>query len=1073
VDIGRRVGIGVAVLGLVLGTAQAANAASPSRGIGSTVTLITGDQVVMHDGTVSSIRPAEGREKVAFSTFTADGHVYVMPTDARRLVATGQLDQRLFDLTTLVEFGYDDAHRDTVPLIVTHPQGRAAPRIANTAVSRELPSINGVAMAADKTTAAWDALTTGGTLRTAGVSKVWLDGKRKSTLDRSAGQIGAPTAWEAGLTGAGVKVAVLDTGVDQTHPDLADREIAEANFSEAPDNVDNFGHGTHVASIMAGTGAKSGGRYRGIAHGAAILDGKVLDDSGYGTDSGVIAGMEWAAQQGADIANLSLGGMDTPEADPLEQAVETLTAQYGTLFVIAAGNEEPGLDRVTSPGSAPSALTVGAVDRDDTLADFSLTGPTARDEAVKPDVTAPGVGIVAALHSAGTINEPVEDGYTALSGTSMATPHVAGAAALIAQQHPDWTGQQLKSALTASAKPTSGLTPFEQGAGRVDVTRALNQSVVPEPASISFGVVAWPHDDDQPVTKTLTYRNLGTTDVTLDLAVDGPVFSLSTNQITVPAGDTATVNVIGDTKLATTDGAHAGTVVATSGDTVTRTPVAITRDAEKYDLTLNYTNGNGQPESTAYPRVVNLDDGSLTFLHDDDGSTTVRLPKGRYLVEGIVFSESSEHQNMIVQPGIMLDRDQTFDIDTSVAKPINVTPPAPATLGLASIGYQVATEGVGADGGMTLFDLGALSTAQVGEPLPGTEMTGSVHTDWKGAAGERFGLAWFPDRFPTGYTKAVGWGELATVHEEFGPGAEGDKGIMFLLPLPSSGTMGTSTAGYETALPGSQTMYVTTEGVRWRTELWLTPDFVPEAQFYSPARSYEPGRTYHERYNFPMFGPGLPEGGSQWGTPWVYRVGDDIQAIVPMFTDSSGNAGIVPIRFGTGSTKLYLGDQLIGESPVGGTGFFAGLPAAAGEYRLTMEANPVGRFAPTKWVSAEWTFASSRVDSMTALDLNVVRFQPKLTADGSAPAGEQFRIPVRVQDETGATVRPSKLTVEASYDEGKTWQRVPLTSNQVAKLNHPAGATSVSLRACATDRDGNTVKQTIISAYTLREAKTH
>ena len=127
---------------------------------------------------------------------------------------------------------------------------------------------------------------------------------------------------------------------------------------------------------------------------------------------------------------------------------------------------------------------------------------------------------MAALHSAGTIGPPVEDGYTALSGTSMATPHVAGAAALLAQQHPDWTGQQLKAALSGSAKPTPGLTAFEQGAGRVDVARRdepdrRDRAGQPQPRHRRLAA----RRRRKPVTKTLTYRNLGTSDVTLDLTV--------------------------------------------------------------------------------------------------------------------------------------------------------------------------------------------------------------------------------------------------------------------------------------------------------------------------------------------------------------------------------------------------------------------------------------------------------------------------------------------------------------------------------------------------------------------------
>jgi hypothetical protein len=1069
VRIGRRAGIGVAVLGLVFSTTQAAAAAPPDKTVAArsgttsnTVTLITGDQVIMRAGNVMSVRPGKGREKATFSRFIVGGHSYVLPTDAAQLVAMGRLDRRLFDLTTLVEFGYDDAHRDTVPLIVTHPESQAAPRVA--AVTRELPSINGVALAADKTGATWEALTDGGTQRTAaaGVATVWLDGKRRSTVDRSTAQIGAPDAWEAGFTGTGVKVAVLDTGVDQTHPDLADREIAEANFSEAADNVDNYGHGTHVASILAGTGVKSSGRFRGVASGVSILDGKVLDDSGYGTDSGIVAGMEWAAQQGADIINMSLGAPDTAEVDPMEQAVESLTAQYGSLFVIAAGNQRPGLSVVASPGSAPSALTVGAVNRDDTLAGFSLPGPTVGDGAVKPDVTAPGVEIVAALHSAGTINEPVADGYTALSGTSMATPHVAGAAALIAQQHPDWTGQQLKAALSSSAKPTQGLTAFDQGSGRVDVTRALNQTVVTEQTNLSFGVIAWPHDDDQPITKSLTYRNLGTTDVTLDLVVDSAVFSLSTNQVTVPAGGTATMNVTGDTKLATTDGAHAGTVVATSGDTVTRTPVGITREEEKHNLTLNYVDEHGQPTSRYNTQVFGLDDGSMTLPYDDDGSVTVRLPKGRYLIDQMVIT-GEMHGNLVVQPGVVLDRDQTFTIDPTIAKPISVTPPKAATLSWADIAFQVETENLFLVGGFaTNYDLGVVSTAQLGDPLPGTKMTNWVDTRWHDDDQTGYGLTWFLDRFPTGYTKTVRWRDLATIRKDYGPSVEGDHGTAFLYPQPASGSAAMYAVGPDIALPSTQTVYVTTEGVRWATNLWLTPDFFPVAELTSPLRSYRAGRTYDERFNYPVFGPGLP----RTDDPWAYRDGDQIVMNVPLFTDSGGNAGSTATE--SGSTKLYRGDQLVGEFPYGGYGYFPDLPAARGKYRLTTEAAKPERFAPTASVSAEWTFSSSHVDGVAALPLNAVRFLPELTADGSAPAGKRFQIPVQVQDETGATHRPKRLTVEVSYDEGKTWQRVQVTSNQVAKLNHPANATSVSLRASATDRDGNTVKQTIINAYTLR-----
>jgi hypothetical protein len=1069
--------VGVVVLGLVLSTVQVANATPQQQERSSeytTITLITGDKVIMHNGTGLSVRPGAGREKMTFSKLTAGGHTYVIPADARRLVSTGRLDQRLFDLTTLTEFGYDDAKRATTPLIVTHPAGQPALRSA--AVSRELPSINGVAIAADKTGAAWEALTDGTTVRTAtaGVSKVWLDGKRKSTLDRSAAQIGAPAAWEAGVTGTGVKVAVLDTGVDQTHPDLADREIAEKNFSEAPDNVDNYGHGTHVASIVAGTGAKSGGKYRGIAHGASILDGKVLDDFGGGFDSGIIAGMEWAAQQGADIANLSLGGIDTTEVDPLEQAVESLTAQYGTLFVIAAGNSGASYS-VGSPGSAPSALTVGAVDRDDTLAFFSSRGPTQVDGVIKPDIIAPGVEIVAALHSAGTINAPVEPGYTALSGTSMATPHVAGAAALLAQEHPDWTGQQLKAALSGSAKPGQDLGVFDQGTGRVDVPGALAASVVADQANLNLGTVAWPHDDGEgPVSKTLTYRNFGGSAVALDLAVaaTGPdgassdVISLSANQITVPAGGTAEVKVTGDTRRGTVDGAYTGTITATAGDSVTRTPVAVWREVESYDVTFNYVDENGAPTSDYSTFLIQLDGDRFVVPYDEDGSATVRLPKGRWVADHAVFTAEGTHYNAIVQPGIALERDQTFDIDPTITRPVNVTPPSAATLALGDIGYQVEGGSFTFVGGPLTTDLSAVSTAQLGDAAPGTTLSAWVSTQWQGEDGAFYAFAWFLDEFPTGYDRTVSRRELATIRTDYGPGAKGDVGVPFVIPQPVSGNAGVWAVGFDRTLPFSRTAYVTTEDVRWGSQLLqLTEDFGFVAVFDSPLRTYRQGRTYNERMNYPVFSPGLQP--SPFGMPWAYRAADTIEVGLPLYTDSGGNAGFTEE---SGTTKLYLGDQLVGESPFPGGGSFADLPAARGDYRLITESVRPARFTLSTAISAEWTFKSSHVDGtgLKALDLNVVRFAPKLDVNGSAPAGKPFLVPLTMQDETGKDVRPKRLSVEASYDEGRTWQRVPVINNMVAKLNHPAGATSVSLRASATDRDGNTVKQTVIRAYALR-----
>ncbi len=1063
----RRIGVGVVVLGMVAATttAQAAQAEprSGAERATTTITLVTGDEVVLVDGAAKQVRPGPGRDGMRFSVHRSADHQYVIPADARTAVAQGRVDRRLFDITTLTEFGYDQ--RATVPVIVT---GAGANRVAPAGQGRALPSIDGYAYNAEKGTA-WRQLTSA-----RGVSKIWLDGKRKAVLDHSVPQIGAPAAWEAGYTGEGVTVAVIDTGVDQTHPDLADREIAEANFSEAPDNVDHFGHGTHVASIVAGTGAKSGGKYRGVASGARILDAKVLDDFGGGLESWIIAGMEWAAEQGADIANMSLGGGDTPEIDPLEEAVNTLSAEYGTLFVIAAGNS--GTDEsVGSPGSADAALTVGAVDRDDNLAGFSSRGPRVGDGAIKPDVTAPGVDIVAALHSDGTIGPEVEPGYTALSGTSMATPHVAGAAALLAQQHPDYTGAQLKAILSASAEPHPDLTAFEQGAGRIDVARAITQSVVTEPTNVSIGTVQWPHDDDVPVTRTVTYRNLGDADVTLALALDtdapAGMFTVSADEVTVPAGGTAEVTVTGDAGAGDVDGYFSAAVVATAGESVSRTPVALYREVESYDLTVDTLDSTGAPTGDFIMVLFGHDNGRFVMASEEDGSVDVRLPKGTYLLDDAIYEGTQEdpHTSVMVQPKLLLDKDMTVTVDARTAKPVSVTPPAAADLLPGDIGYALITDMGGLGAAYLTDDLSTLSTAQLGEALPGDTFTAKINTPWTAADGSFYGLTWFPrGAMPTGFTKTVTRKDVAAVRATHGLPSPADRtGGKVVFPSPVSGDAFSFGVEAPVDLPGTRTEYVTTDNTQWQAMLLQYHGADAEAQFTSPVNRYRAGRSYTASFNQAVFGPAFTDDGFPGG--WIYRFRNELYIEPPLFSDKAGNAGYSVLD--SASVRLYRDGELIGEADEAAA--FFEVPAEDGEYRVVVTANrPADVFDVSTAISAEWTFRSRYVDEETVVPAgaSALRFTPRLDAANSAPTGVPFLVPVSLQrNGTGVTERPRTLKVEVSYDEGKTWKRADTILNLVAVVHHPAGADSVSLRATATDRSGGKVTETLLRAYKLRK----
>jgi Subtilase family len=374
------------------GTAAAAVPAGPEDPA-RTATLITGDRVTLPPGGGMAIRPGKGRAKIPMLSSTVNGHTRVIPADAVPLLRNDRLDPRLFDVTSLIAAGYDDRRGD-LPLIVGDAAASPAADASTGTTVRHLSSVKATAVHTRKRDVGglWSTIrrASSGKRGAAGSSKVWLDAVGHPTGAEGVQQIGAPAAWQAGLTGAGVTLGIVDSGVDVTHPDLAGVVAAQMDFSPlatggAPTNADVHdyqGHGTGVASIMAGSGAASGGRYRGVAPGARMVSAKVGDwDT---TESAVIAAMEWVAgDQHAKIVNMSLGFEDAPGLDPIEAAVNSLTQQYGTLFVVAAGNDgingnDPGNGNdydISSPASADAALSVGAVDHEDRLADFSSRVP--------------------------------------------------------------------------------------------------------------------------------------------------------------------------------------------------------------------------------------------------------------------------------------------------------------------------------------------------------------------------------------------------------------------------------------------------------------------------------------------------------------------------------------------------------------------------------------------------------------------------------------------------------------------------------------------------------------------------
>jgi serine protease AprX len=323
------------------------------------------------------------------------------------------------------------------------------------------------------------------------IASVSIDHPMNVMDDLTNDATGVNNVWNSGFTGAGVGVAVIDSGINDSHPDLrnsdgSSRVVYHQDFTgtsttnSTGGQYDLYGHGTHVAGIIGGNGSLSGGQYEGVAPGVSLIDLRALDLNGVGTDSTVIAAVQQAvalkSTYNIRVINLSLGrGIPASYTqDPLCQAVEAAW-KSGIVVVVAAGNYgrlsvngSNGFGTVTAPGNDPYVLTVGATKSNgstsasaETIASYSSKGPTTYDHVVKPDIMAPGNAVVSLAAPGATLEGayPAEfvtgtDGnndYFTLSGTSMATPAVVGAVALLLQEQSTLTPDQVKARLMKTA----------------------------------------------------------------------------------------------------------------------------------------------------------------------------------------------------------------------------------------------------------------------------------------------------------------------------------------------------------------------------------------------------------------------------------------------------------------------------------------------------------------------------------------------------------------------------------------------------------------------------------------------
>ncbi len=543
------------------------------------------------------------------------------------------------------------------------------------------------------------------------VKKISYDRPVKVVLDTSVSQINADDVWnfldENGMpiTGNGMEIAIVDTGVDYTHADLGGcfgegcKVIGGYDFiNNDNDPMDDYGHGTHVAATAAGNGV-----LKGVAPDAKIYAYKVLSASGSGSASQVIAGINRATDPNndgssddhVDVGSMSLGAdcgtaysYDCGPDDDQSSAVDASTAA-GVVWVIAAGNGgRSGLTtigRIGSPGTSRTAITVAAACKPsqvgtyskctEEIASFSSRGPVIWNEIdlKKPDISAPGVLICAAEYDdAWSSSRCLDDKHVAISGTSMATPHMAGAAALVRQAYPYYSPELVKDLLKSTAKPFPNLTYNDQGAGLVDVLAAI-------PEGTNFPSKANPTNwqvSSNPTQKystsqqkfVVTPKDTSVSTLTININMSIPGVTLTSDKATLNVADLAnasfnlTINVDNDVAKS---GAYFGRIILIEDEVIKGSiPIylTITPTIEVSPQSLDY--GIDVPSASSWTseeKVITVKNKRL------DSSQTITLTSS--LPEGVSLQAPS---SVLVAAGSQQNISTSLYINNNSEVPLGV-----------------------------------------------------------------------------------------------------------------------------------------------------------------------------------------------------------------------------------------------------------------------------------------------------------------------------------------------------------------------------------------------------------------
>ena len=748
-------------------------------------------------------------------------------------------------------------------------------------------------------------------------------------------------------------------------------------------------------------------------------------------------------------------------------------------MLVAAGNDGKH-QRIGSPAAADAALAVGSVTKQDERSYFSSRGPRIGDHAIKPDIAAPGSQIVAARApgTPGGDYKPVGAHYARMDGTSMASPHVAGAAALLAAAHPDWRAPQLKAALMSSARILPELTPAEQGAGRLDVATAAAQTLTADTGALS-AYLRWPRPSAE-VTREAVFRNTGSAPVTLALtaaltdAAKQPApagtLRLGAEKLTVPAGSTARVRVVFAPARAG-DGRFQGYLTATGGGQRVSVPLALWNEPESYDARVRVLDSRGAPASdqpVLFLSTVGDLPTPLPRLTGADGTVTVRLPKGEYQPAVTVYEqvEGRERATLVPLPVQRMDRDRSLLADARKGVPAQLTGDRRPTAAETAVTYVLNPAAMLGSYLTLAGPAGDVRIAPVTGGYARSQLVVTAHL-----RGGPAGAEWHDHLFSRQAGAGLAAPKLVSTEASTAPvrlrlHTPKVTGVRAELAISPEGDFSEFRVPFA---PHSARTDRFTPGT-WSLPLFLTGpgDTAEPGVFLSYERTFRAGRAA---------GVELLDGVSGASPATATRFGDRLVFYLDARKLATSAVGFRESDVPLSTARLILSrdGRQVATSDTGS--LEAEVPVAAAGYRLRLESGPAGKWLPyARQVSAEWGFRSARAAGSEAVWLPAlsVAFPARLSLTSTVPAGRITQLPLTVAraDVEGRPVSVRRLTLEVSYSglaRPTDWQRTrPVQAadgSWSAPLTPPVGARFVSLRAAVVDTEGNTVTQTVVRAF--------